>query len=316
MMMFSNAANFNGWGGNAPKVSDNMGYCSNPSGMMMPPWMYGMPALSYPGAIQMGNFWDLSRDPYGCYMVQEAFDNALATGDDDELSRLSGMLVGHVWDAIKCRNANFVLQKCISTAPEPDIEFVVDALTSEDAGIVKASKHRYGCRVIHRLLERLKGEELEILMEEITSSCIELSTHQFGHFVVEHVLEYGSHEAATKLIDILREGVLNSSAEGYIGAVLGHAITHHDGPEAVALIDSLVAEPRFLCSMARSRWGHKTVQMILQAASNSQAQAEAMAYLASQSYVLRPYRYGRILDNWMKSRGCCAGEERNAAQAA
>merc|ERR1719247_1621296 len=100
-----------------------------------------------PTAVQIaGNVWHLAREKEGCRLVQEALENA--TGDADRVALASEMR-GRVWEALRCPNANFVLQKCIGVLRPQASQFIIDEL--RDKGSSKAARHRFGCRVLQRL---------------------------------------------------------------------------------------------------------------------------------------------------------------------
>merc|ERR1719145_46714 len=78
-----------------------------------PVWQKGVTqeSMAQPGSVKVeGNVWRLSRDAPGCRIVQDALDNA--TCDADRVA-LASEIRSHVWEALRCPHANFVLQKFI-----------------------------------------------------------------------------------------------------------------------------------------------------------------------------------------------------------
>ena len=83
--------------------------------------------------------WRLSRDPEGCRVVQELLA--------DTASALGAELKGHVWEALRCPNANHVLQKAISLAGDSLSRLVIGALLARRQASLWVSCHPACLRV-------------------------------------------------------------------------------------------------------------------------------------------------------------------------
>merc|ERR1719162_532193 len=136
-----------------------------------------------------GNVWALSRDPQGCRRVQRELEDAKT---DHGRAVLAKELHGHVWEAIKCPNANHVLQKCIVNMRPQTSQFIIDEIMEMPGGVVKVARHTYGCRIAQRLLEHSPSTQVKELVENLLEHTVELSMHSFGNFVMQHLLEHGT----------------------------------------------------------------------------------------------------------------------------
>ena len=72
---------------------------------------------------------------------------------NSERKMLKADLHTHVWDCIQCPHANHVLQKFIKILPPSEVQFVIDEIVQPTNGPLWAAEHKYGCRIILRLLE-------------------------------------------------------------------------------------------------------------------------------------------------------------------
>lgn len=239
----------------------------------------------------IGKVWKLSRDAKGCHVVQQAFDQA--SGDEERMA-LASELVGHVWDAVRCAHANHVLQRCISTLRPQAAQFVIDELRQRGGGAAQAARHRFGCRVIERLLEHCSGEQVSPMVEDLLADAAELTSHAYGNYVMQHILEHCDADAVSRLTLSLQRHVATMDAAGQGGSVVGAALGNAANPGREALALALLREPQQMATMACSRWGHPAVKQALQLAPGPERR-RACAELARRADRLRSSRYGRFV---------------------
>merc|ERR1719326_2532951 len=84
-------------------------------------------------AFLQGCIWRLSTDGQGCRLVQEVLTDAAC---DDERIVVASELHTHVWEALRCPNANHVLQKCIDTMRPADSQFIIDEILEGGPGAI------------------------------------------------------------------------------------------------------------------------------------------------------------------------------------
>lgn len=248
-----------------------------------------------PGSIGpfAGRVWKLSQDSKGCRKMQDAFEYA----SDQERLTLASELKGHVWQALKCGNANHVLQKCITTMKPANVQFIINELTHNGTGgAAHAARHRFGCRVIERLLEHCSAEQLHPLVEELLADCDALSSHIYGYYCMQHLIEHLEPEVAIRISAALEQNLSRITPESYVGAVIGSALTKASNIGAQSLAAALLQDPERASSMACSRWGNSAVKHALQLVDvplRDKACTELMWYSAR----LRSNRYGRLVVN-------------------
>jgi hypothetical protein len=153
---------------------------------------------------ELGSVWQRATDKSACRLLQYEFKEAK---DDEERALIYLQLRSHVWDCIKCGNANHALQLCISYLPPCRSQFVIDEISATPRGILRASCHRFGCRVIERLIENGSYEQNCFVFNELLQDAGGLSLHAFGNYVFQTVLEKTRQDAD---LDNLRSSFLEA----------------------------------------------------------------------------------------------------------
>merc|ERR1712151_1017539 len=97
-------------------------------------------------------------------------------GRDEDYRAIASELEGHVWEAAHDSNANYVLQKLIMVLHQKSIQFIIDELVLRFPGAAAcASRDRYACRVIQRLLEFCSPDRVgdlgENLLQDVVGNC-------------------------------------------------------------------------------------------------------------------------------------------------
>lgn len=234
--------------------------------------------------------WTLSRDADGCRLVQDAIE---AAASDDERSRITAELQGRVWEALRCPHANHVLQKCIAASGPKASQFIInEILLRGRAGAQDAARHRYGCRVIQRLLEHCRPEQVEHLVEAFLSSAMALSRHEFGNFVMQQVVEHGTPSQRHRLACVLAQHARAAGSDMTACAVVTKALRHCSEKDARTLAQELVRENRLIARMARSRHGHGAARAMLHWLQGEE-RVEAERQLLAEAASLRTSRYGK-----------------------
>ncbi|CAE7334443.1 Maternal protein pumilio [Symbiodinium microadriaticum] len=151
-----------------------------------------------------GHVWELSQDKKGCRLVQKALETA-----GRETVAIAAELSGHIVEAIKHPEANYVVQKAITQLSVAGSGFIVEEILGS---AVAVAKNRMGCRIFCRLLEFCStNPKVGYLVDELlhVADVAELCCHSFAHHVIQSILEHGEerhkHVAAQTLIaDVVR----------------------------------------------------------------------------------------------------------------
>lgn len=101
---------------------------------------------------------------------------------------------GKVAGMLECPHAHHLVQALIVALPPASVSFFLPELQAAGWTGVAMAKHRFGCRVLERMLEHFSGSpEHEALMAflQLEEHMGELCLHSYGNFVVQHVVEHG-----------------------------------------------------------------------------------------------------------------------------
>lgn len=212
-----------------------------------------------------GRVWNLSQTKSGCRVVQKALEKQMCIAE-----RVVMELHGHVLEAAFSPHANFVIQKAIETMPTTKITFVATEISEKIADV---ARHRYGCRIIQRLLEHALHESAtQSLLQDLLSQASSLCRHSFGKYVMQAISEHANdrrHEVAMALCGH-PQSLLENAKHRHASRVIESVITHSDEASQLALINELLSQPDALPEIARNRSGSYVLKMLLQSSAKEQ----------------------------------------------
>jgi len=243
--------------------------------------------VSLDGPVQ-GQVWKLARDPVGCRAVQRAIEEA---SSDAHREAISQELHGHVWEGLQCPHANHVLQKCVVALRPEASQFIVDELCARGTAS-QAACHKYGCRIVQRLVEFLPWSQTDRLVECLLQEVGAVARHAYGNYVVQNLLEHGTPEHRDHILKTILSNVRAYAADPYGTAVVASVLQHCNVQEKKALAEAIVAEDGLLLSLACTRLGHGCVPKVLEHLPHVKEQ-QALVQLWSQTQVLLASRFGR-----------------------
>jgi len=196
----------------------------------------------------------------GCRIVQKALE--VAAGEDR--TALVDQLRGHVRKLLESPHGNHVLQKCIEVMPADNLQFVVNELAAYPKGWAAIARHRFGCRVIERLLEHCSQEMTDLLMLAVIADAHTLCCHPFGNYVIQHVLEYGSKEHRSQVVSaLLADDILALAQHRMASNVIQKALEHCGPKEQQAIGHAILSVPGSVLTLRCSRYGRHSVRQLI-----------------------------------------------------
>ncbi|CAJ1376877.1 unnamed protein product, partial [Effrenium voratum] len=181
----------------------------------------------YKRILEVGKIWytrafaeRLFQDSKGCREVQTALEAA----SEDVRVALVAEIAGHVLDAMRCPHANHVLQKCITCSRPQHCQFIIEEIMTCKGFVELASRHKYGCRIIQRLLERCSGGQVEGIAAAILSDVGGISRHPYGNYVLQNLLEHGTPAHRRKLAQELVREIVPICQDSFGSAVVAAAL--------------------------------------------------------------------------------------------
>jgi len=193
-----------------------------------------------------------------CRVAQLALEEATP----NEAVMLLNGLRGHVRDALKSMFCNYVLQRAVELLPNESTNFIPHELI----GIGKeVACHRFGCRILCRLLEHGSLEEAskQALLEEVLADTDSLSRHAYGNFVLRHLLEFGHPWHQHSIATALCTNIVETAKDQNGSHVVESAVEFCETADKHAIADALLSDPDEVRSLATDNYGRHAVKALL-----------------------------------------------------
>ena len=260
-----------------------------------------------------GHVWQLCQKENGCRRVQEAID---ACGSDEERAALAMEMVGHVWEAVRCPFGNYVVQRFITLLRPRDCQFIIDEILSQGKrASSQLARHRYGCRIMQRLLEHARCEQMNSMVDSLLTEALQLVRHQYGNFVMQRILSHGTPAQQRSLCQLLRPQACDLATDQNASAVLAKALIHCCLEDKISLASGLLSRPGLLVAMSKTRHGHQTALALLHVLEGANLTA-ALDALKKDLPSLTRLRYGRVVHLGITWRICHSGSKPRVKQIA
>eukprot|EP00440_Ansanella_granifera_P038017 gb/GFBE01041250.1/.p1 GENE.gb/GFBE01041250.1/~~gb/GFBE01041250.1/.p1 ORF type:complete len:467 (+),score=123.35 gb/GFBE01041250.1/:1-1401(+) len=219
----------------------------------------------------------MSMESAGCRVVQLAF----AALDKRSAEELVMELWGHVREAINSPHGNYVIQKVVELMPSSSARFVVEELRGQAAA---TARHRFGCRVICRLLEQSGCEDgTASLIDEVLEQAEDLCRHSFGHHVVQSILEHGLSRQRARIAEALGQDVRRNAKNRNASYVIEKSLTYCSPEDCAALSSALLSSPEEIAALAQNQFGAFVVRSLLrQPGAGGEAALEQLKMGAAQ----------------------------------
>jgi len=227
----------------------------------------------------------LSFEAVGCRVVQQA----LQVGDTGEKEALVAELAGHVRSAMRSPHANFVIQKVIELVPSSLAEFVAEELTGTAPEV---ARHRYGCRIMCRLLEHPNAKSAP-LTEEILADARHLCHHAFGHHVIDSVIEHGTVSERSRISTVLRANLLQNSRNRYASYVVERAMNLCSPQVKYTFVAEFLNKSDNLLALGAHEYGSHVLRTLLRLPSENVEKVRGILLAGADR--LRMSKYGRKL---------------------
>jgi hypothetical protein len=201
----------------------------------------------------------LSLNREGCRLVQEALSLGPPFEMTDVRRRIQEELEGHVREMCASPHGNHVIQRVIEKLPSDNIGWIIQELSGHGEEV---ARHRYGCRILCRLLERanakegrdpLPAEALAGLVDEVLVRVSSMCRQTFGHHVVESVLQNGREEEPKRRVYLaLREDLQLCVEDRHASFVVQAALSKCLRDDVEALAEDLIG---MLPAIGMTRFG-------------------------------------------------------------
>lgn len=190
--------------------------------------------------------------------------HAVDVGSPAYQHELLEQLRGRVIDALRCPHGNYVLQKFIQTCPSEHMQFVLDEL--HDQGFPIIARHRFGCRILLRLIEHCSASQTEPMIEEILSDTSLLCRHQYGNFVIQHILQHSSTAHRSAIADVVCNQIIRFAKHRLASHVVSCALAHCPTEDVRRMTHAVLHDAGQLADVSRREYGSFVVREVKRAA--------------------------------------------------
>jgi len=280
-------------------LGDTAGHITSDEGscrQLMESLAAGGPARAAAFDAMHGRVAYLAFDAIGCRVVQEA----LKFADSEVATSIVSELKGLVKEATACPHANFVIQKVIELLPPTLAEFIIDELFD---CVAEVATHRYGCRIICRLLEHSStapstGRLLDKMLQSVRSLCC----HTYGHYVIQLLVEHGTKAHRHAVVAALCSDVFKMAKSRHASHIITSMLTSSDIENKKDLADAIVADERHLPQLAEDKNGCLVIRAVCRVSGEHLQRVQVQ--LQPHMEGLRSSKYGRRVLEELEGKPC------------
>jgi len=209
-----------------------------------------------------------------------------------ECVALASSMRGRVRAGMGSMFANYVLQKVIELTPVSASSFVAEELAGMGA---ETARHRYGCRILCRLLEFGSVDEPSAVMlfEEVLTDIDEILRHSFGGYVAQHFLEFGSDEQKRRVGQAVRRNLLSNAAHKRGSRIVEAALQQCAEEDRKGIAEELLASRENVLFLAEDQFGCHVVKALLRTSDENRRQIIEM--LRPEREQMRSSKYGKYV---------------------
>lgn len=204
---------------------------------------------------------DLALSANGTRIIQKALE---LTGGETQMM-LSLCMHGCVRKLLDSHHGNHVLQKSIVMMPPHAVQFIFHELSYYRQGWAGVVCHRFGCRVVERLLEHCDAALTAPIVAAVVADIDSLSRHPFANYVVQHILEYVPAHRAQVVHALVQVGVPLMAQHRVASNIVERAFEHSGTELQSALAEAILSSPGAIVDMSCGRYGSFTVRRMLEA---------------------------------------------------
>jgi len=236
---------------------------------------------------------ELSKSARYSRLVQHAFQLADEQGQARLVSELKTRVIEITMDA----HSNHVLQRAIAVMRPGAVRFVLDELLQHSAGVCDLAKHRYGCRVLERIIEHFPPQDIADLVSSLLANARSLLGHPFGNFIMQHILEHGEKAQQRHLVATIcrtSEDLLWVAKHQHACGVLDKALSYCPIEDQQCLARKALDISGLLPEMALQKGGFMaTLRLFTVISDDPELLAKAKRQLTERSQEILSSKHGR-----------------------
>lgn len=204
-------------------------------------------------------FFLATSSKFGTEIVQRALEVA----DAEFRGRLLLQLASRAVELYESPHGNYTLSKAVEVLPSERLAGIVEKL--QERGFEEVSKHKFGCRLMERLIEHITEADQRLLIAAIVPKAEALSKHQYGNFVVQHLYEHAP-AARAEILKALLGQIPQLANHRTASHVIQRSLTYSDERGQAAVVQALLQgrDEASLINVALGRYGSFVIEQLAQ----------------------------------------------------
>ncbi|PVZ99288.1 hypothetical protein BB558_004705 [Smittium angustum] len=255
-----------------------------------------------------GSFYKLSKQVYGCRVVQKLCENpVLAKKIFSEIKTSSKNFENLAFDI----NGNHVVQKLVQFLPIQQVNTMFSVILGKDNiengrnKLISLSLNSFGCHLIQRFVE--VGNNSKVIMESIEwlleKDIFErLVMDQYGNYVIQHILEYGNKKQREEATGLVKRGIIRYSKNKFASNVVEKSLRRFSKSEISSLCRFITTKRLggscegvpLLIDLLKDKYGNYVVQKLFES-TNEVAKGILLACISPYSQDLKNNIYSKQL---------------------
>merc|ERR1711879_1002458 len=135
------------------------------------------------------------------------------------------------------------------------LQFIIEELTDSKGAVCVASRNKYACRVIQRLLEYSSPSQVVYLVEDLLSDVVANCCDRYCKYVMQCLLDHGTVPQVRQLMRCLAENARQIAVDVNGCCVVGKAMSAGLREDQVRIGDAITSVQGLLKRMPASQ-GH------------------------------------------------------------
>lgn len=166
-------------------------------------------------------------------------------------------------ECVKNENGNHVIQVAVRVIPIDHVQFMVDVFFGH---LDYLATHRYGCRVVQRLLEKVEAPSMiSRMMLGLHACSARLIADQFGNYVPQHIMETGNPQDRDMIVNVVLQHVFSYSSQKFASNVVEKCVKYGNDQQRRRMMLELSADDGHgenkLFLLIRDSYGNYVIRM-------------------------------------------------------
>lgn len=230
------------------------------------------------------SFANIGINQYGTRVIQKIMDYIKKDSDQQLYETFIDLIIPNIVLFSNDINGCHIVQKILLTK-NFDNAF---AYKEMDESIEKIANHKNGCCFLQKCTEKLKGNDLENILDSINKKAKLLIVDQYGNYVIQHVMKINGAKRNLAIFNILIENLPFYSNQKFSSNVIEKFFIFEDMKNAI--VNQLLI-PEIMKEMLFDSFGNYVVQKAI-ANTSKESQMKLLYLIAPLMEELKNLNFG------------------------